>query len=328
MKLLLGVALISAAGSAQAATLTVPGDHPTLQAAADAAADGDEIRVGAGRHCGAVIRKRLTLTADGTGAATIVGCAEGPRLHGELRVGLYLEGRGGTSAASGTVISGLAFDGAGVSSGHLAALAFGVLGRFASDVVVSGNRFLGTVQAVTNTAGDRWTVTQNHISGLSVLDCHGVCGGGVGIVMQRATGALAAPGGSLNPVNRPDENTVADNQITGAAPAGFDAFMLAGVLVLAADRTVVFANRVGLQAPAMAPGDVAAAAVLIDNASAAGDEPPAVPGARATTVEQNDGRDTQHAVVIGGEPGQNSNGDELRLEGNLGSVLVEPPRRP
>lgn len=311
------------AGTAQAAVLGVPGDHATIQAAADAAADGDELRIGPGRHCGAVIRKRLVLSAAGAGRAVIVGCAGGPRVHGELRVGFLLDGADGHSPASGTTISGLSFDGAGVSGNDLRPLAFAVLGRFADDVVVSGNSIDGTVQAITNTGGDRWTVTQNHIMDLTVFDCARLCGGGSAIVMQRARADLALPGGSLNAGNRPEGNTIADNRITGGAPESFDAFMLAGVLVVAADATVVFGNRVALRTPGGPAGEVAAAAVLVDSRTAADDDGQAVPGARGTSVERNDGGDSQHAVVVGGARGSGANTDRLLLDGNVGALVVE-----
>ena len=158
--LILGITLVSfGASRAFAATWAVPGDRPTLQGAIAAAAPGDEIRVAAGRHCGAVVDRRVSIV--GAAGATLVGCATGPRLRGELRVGLLLADADGSNPASGTSISGVTFDGSGVSNDNLEPLAFGVYARFADDVVVTGNRFAGTVQAVTNTAGRRWTITAN-----------------------------------------------------------------------------------------------------------------------------------------------------------------------
>jgi nitrous oxidase accessory protein len=239
-----GLLLSGAAGAAAAGTLRVPDDFPTLQAAIDAASPGDEIRVAAGRHCGARVGTPVALV--GERGAVIAGCPGGPTVHGRLRVGLLLAGGEG-APASGSVITGLAFDGAGVADGNLAPLAFGVFGRFVDDVVVSGNVFRGTVQAITNTAGHRWVITSNRIEGFTAFGCPGLCGGGVGIAVQPATGALARPGGSLNPRNRAADNTVADNEVKGRAPEGLDAFSLAGVFVQAADRTVVSTNRVSVE---------------------------------------------------------------------------------
>jgi hypothetical protein len=284
---------VLAAAPASAATVSVPADQATLQAAVDAAAPGDEIRVAAGRHCGAVLDKRLTIT--GEAGATLIGCASGPRLHDELRVGLVLASEDGVNRASGSVISGLAFDGAGISNDELSPLALGVYARFADDVVVTNNRFLGTVQAITNTAGDRWTITRNQILGLGVFaDCQRRCGGGSAIVVQDAAGDVALPGGSLNPRNRPDGNTVAENDVHVAVPFSFDAFVVTGVLVLTADSTVVFGNRLEVPGP---DEELAAAGVLVDN-KRAGHPDVSVPGARRTTVEQNDTAGSQRSVVV------------------------------
>jgi hypothetical protein len=65
------------AATAQARTLRVPRDYPSIQGAVDAAAAGDEIEVGKGRFCGATISKPLTLTSARHHGATIVGCPGG-----------------------------------------------------------------------------------------------------------------------------------------------------------------------------------------------------------------------------------------------------------
>ena len=67
--------------AASAATLTVPGDYATIQAAVDAAAPGDTIAVSAGVYYEHVtIAKPLTLTGAGAGATTIDGSGSGPVL--------------------------------------------------------------------------------------------------------------------------------------------------------------------------------------------------------------------------------------------------------
>jgi hypothetical protein len=318
-----------AAPAAHAATLAVPGDHPTLQAAVRAAAPGDQIRLATGRHCGAVVDRPLTIV--GEPGATVVGCPDSPRLHGQLRVGLLLPDADGLNPASGTTVTGLIFDGEGVSNDDLHPLAFGVFARFADEVVVTGNHFLGTVQAITNTAGRRWTITRNNILGLGVFaDCQRTCGGGSAIVVQDAGEAVALPGGSLNPRNRPSDNTVADNQVEVLARPGFDRFGLAGVVVLGADRTVVFGNRLAIPGDdqpgdSIADGDVTGVGVLIDN-QRAGQTTVSVPGSRETTVEANDGRASQRAVVVVGKKGVNTAG--LIVEGNQGAVSLETRVRP
>ncbi len=136
-----------ASGPAQAATINVPDDYPTIQDAVDTATSGDQIRVGPGEWCGAVIDKRLDLF--GEGGATIIGCDEpflAPRT--ELRIGFVLA----SSNASGTTIRHFVFDGAGVSndesSPNFDPLSFAVFSDRADNVIVEQNRILGTVQSI------------------------------------------------------------------------------------------------------------------------------------------------------------------------------------
>lgn len=321
---MLGVAVVALLGStpAAAATWTVPTDHPSLQQAVDAAAEGDQIVLEAGAHCGATLRRRVAIV--GKPGAVIVGCARGPKLFGDLRVGVLIDGAGERHRASGSLITGVTFDGAEVSDGDVRPLAFGVWASFADDVVVTRNQFLGTVQAVTNTGGDGWTITHNVIRDLTLFTCPGRCGGGAGIVVQLPREDRALPGGSLNPANRPDRNTIADNDIQARIPADFDVFAVAGVLVLAADQTVVFGNQLSVRAPTRAQHPVAAG-VLVDNRRVT-DEQPAVPGARETVVEENDGSASDAAVQVRGSAGVNTEG--LRIERNRGTVTVEETELP
>jgi hypothetical protein len=307
MRLVLGsiATLLSMGSVAGAATLQVPGDHADLASAIAAAAPGDRIEVASGRHCGAVINKRLTLV--GRDGATIVACVKSPVVAQGLRAGFLLAGRAGTSAASDTSITGFAFEGAGKPR-----LAFGVFGRFASGVIVSGNTFHGTIQAITNTAGDRWVITNNVVRGLTALSY----GGGAGIVVQSADGEIAAWGGTLNPANRPEDNTIADNDVTGRIPTGLDDFSMAAILVVAADRTVVSRNKVRL--PANRAGRATGQGVLVTSRTFAVE---AATGARETVVEENDGRDSEVAVVV--EAAKVTNKAGLELRDNRGKVVVE-----
>ena len=228
----------------------------------------------------------------------IVGCDEGPVLFGDLRVG-YLPGDDGRSGASGTRIEGFLFDGRGISDDNLEPLALGVFARFADDVQVEGNRFLGGVQAITNTAGDRRRISENRIEALTLFDCgdDGLCAGGDGIVVHIARDDLAAPGGPAAPVNRPEGNIVVDNHVAGAIPDGFDEFSMAGIFVLAADNTLVARNR--LVIPDNPAADASGDGVLISNVCCGG-EPALLPGARNAVVVENEGRGSQFAVVVEG----------------------------
>jgi nitrous oxidase accessory protein NosD len=320
--------LTSAASAAHARVRRVPERYPTIQAAIDAASAGDVVDVAPGSYCGATVTTAVTLA--GHGRATIVGCADGPTVSGELRAGFNLPGADGTSAATGTRIEGFTFDGRGIAADNLDPLALGVFARFASDVRVESNVFLGTVQAITNTAGDGWYIAHNRIEGLTLFDCTGaLCAGGDGIVIQLAPEAIAAAGGPGAPVNRPEHNVVVGNRVSGAIPDGFDAFSMAGIFVFAADDTAVERNEVSI--PDNPTADAGGDGVLISNVCCG--QPAISPGARRTLVLFNNGRDSQFGVVVEGSGGDNTGG--LVLFGNSGPVLVEgtlvnehPPCRP
>lgn len=302
--------------SAAAAVRRVPGSYPTIQAAVDVAGAGDVIDVAPGRHCGARVDRQVTLL--GHGRATIIGCADGPALSNGVRAGFQLPGADGASGASGTHIEGFVFDGRGISADNLEPLGVAIIATFASHVRVERNVILGTVQGITNTAGDSWLIIHNVIRDLTVFDCTGaLCGGGDGIVIQIARDPIAVPGGPEAAGNRPKDNVVVGNIIEGAIPDGFDAFDMAGVFVFAADRTVVARNRLSL--PDNPNADAEGIGVLVDNSCCG--LPAVVPGARNTVVTFNDGRDSQRAVDIDGTGGENTQG--LVLFANAGTVLVE-----
>ncbi|HEX3901385.1 MAG TPA: hypothetical protein VH853_00965 [Polyangia bacterium] len=329
----IGVAVICSSLAAASATARprvrrVPGIYRTIQAAVDASNAGDVIDVGPGSYCGATVTKPLTFL--GHGRATIEGCPESPTISDELRVGFYLPGSDGVSAASGTRIEGFTFDGRGIAEDDLEPLALGVFARFAGDVHVEDNVFLGTVQAITNTAGDGWLVARNRIEGLTLFDCTGeLCAGGDGIVIQLAHDAIAAAGGPGAAVNRPEHNVIVGNQVNGAIPDGFDDFSMAGIFVFAADDTTVERNTVSI--PDNPNADATGDGVLVSNVCCG--EPAVSPGARRTFVLFNDGRDSQFGVVVEGTGGDNTAG--LVLYGDSGPLMVEgklvanqPPRRP
>ena len=209
--------LTSGASVAHTRVRRVPERYRTIQAAVDASSAGDVVDVAPGSYCGATVTTAVTLL--GHGRATIVGCPDGPTISDELRAGFYLPGADGVSAASGTRIEGFTFDGSGIAADNLDPLALGVFARFANGVHVEDNVFLGTVQAITNTAGDGWFIAHNRIEGLALFDCTGaLCAGGDGIVIQLARDTIAAAGGPGAPVNRPEHNIVLGNQVTGADP--------------------------------------------------------------------------------------------------------------
>ena len=313
------VCALVACGSAtraEASIRRVPQVYRTIQAAVDASRPGDVVEVGPGSYCGATVDVRVELIGHQT---AIVGCDTGPILFGELRAGFYLPGAGGTSGASGTHIEGFLFDGRGISDENLEPLALGVFARFANDVRVEGNLFLGGVQAITNTAGDRWRISGNRIDGLTLFDCTdgALCAGGDGIVIQIAHDDIAAPDGPAAEVNRPQGNIVVDNHVDGAIPDGFDEFSMVGIFIFAADNTLVARNRLAI--PDNPAADASGDGVLISNECCG--EPALAPGARNTVVFENDGRASQFAVVVEGTGGANTAG--LFLRDDPGTVMVE-----
>jgi len=307
---------LMATSVAHAATRRVPQQYRTIQAAIDAAAPGDHIRVDRGRYCGATLTKAVVL--EGHHRPRIVGCDTSPMVTAGLRVGFYLPGVKGVNPASGSRIRGFVFDGEGISNANLAPLAFGIFARFASDVVVQRNRFEGTVQAITNTAGDRWRIEHNRIRHLTVLDCTVHCTGGDGIVIGLARSGVAAPGGDEAAINRPEGNLVRHNHVQGEAPDRFGAFSLAGVLLLSADHTTVRSNRLELRdnpnAAAVGQG------ILVSN-SCCGLKTSFLPGSRFTTLAFNDGRKSEVGIVVEGSGGANTQG--LVLRKNRGAALIE-----
>ena len=301
---------------AAAAVRRVPQTYATIQAAIDAASPGDSIDVAAGSSCVATLDRHVRLI--GHGQPVIVGCADGPVLPAGERIGFFLPGTAGANPASGSTIQGFVFDGRGLSQTNLNPLSLGVFARFADNVQVQRNTFLGTIQAVTNVAGDGWLIAQNQIVDLTVFDCTGaLCCGGDGIALLIAQGANATAGGPSDPANRPERNVVIDNQISGTLPDGFDVFSMAGIFVFAADDTLIARNRLDL--PDNPTADAAGEGILISNSCCG--EPAVTPGARNTVVVGNDGRASQFAVVVEGTGGANTSG--LVLFGNSGTVEAE-----
>lgn len=315
---LLGAALELCAVVAHGEVLRVPGEYSTIQAAVNAARPFDTIRVARGVYCGARVQKPVRLV--GQDRPSIVGCDEGPALGSGLHVGFWLSGSGGSGDASGSRITGFAFEGRGISNDDKTPLALGVLGRFVSDVVVDHDEFLGTVQAVTNTAGDRWVVEENEIRELAILDCSGACAGGAGIVVQVARGWLSGSGGAADPRNRPEQNRITHNLVEGLAPRDLDAFAMVGILVLSADDTIVERNVVELVA---AHGSARAPEAVRLTHLCCGGHTELLPGTRGAQILGNEAHHGGLAVVVEGSAGENTHG--LLISDNVGGQILPAP---
>ncbi|MCE9580103.1 MAG: hypothetical protein K8W52_43710 [Deltaproteobacteria bacterium] len=299
--------LLAVAGSeAAAAVVRVPDDAPTIQAAVDRANDGDIVRVAAGRWCGAAIDREVTLV--GARGATIEGCASLTQFGG-LRVGFLLE----DARASGTVIRGFRFDGAGISTSNTAPLALAIIGRDAHGVVVAGNWIEGTVQAITNNGGDGWLVVGNVVHDLTIFGClpgDARCGGGDGIVLeQRAAGA-----------DRAAANVVLFNDVSGVVPDGLALTGLAGIFVLGQDHPQVLWNRVSIPANPAATAD--AVGIQVTD-TCCGDGTAYLTTERAVIVG-NDGRGSPIAVEIDRDAtGGTGNSVGALVRYNLGVVMID-----
>lgn len=295
-----------ASGPAQAATITVPDDYATIQAAVDAASGGDQIRVGPGDWCGATIDIRVDLF--GEGGATIIGCDEpflAPRT--ELRIGFFLP----SSSASGTTIRHFVFDGAGVSndesSPNFDPLSFAVMSRDASNVIVEQNRILGTVQAITNSGGSGWMVSHNKIEDLTVFPCEGVvaCGGGIGIVFSQRNPDL----------DRATDNSAMFNMITGTVPDRLALFSMPGIWVAGQDGTVIKKNTIAI--PENPNTGMQGSGIEISD-TCCGDG-----GSFQTSINSiivnNDGRDSKFVLVIYlDSDGGTGNTEGTVVRGNFG----------
>jgi len=166
--------------------VSVPDDVPTLQQAIDDT-DADTVILGPGAWEGATVDRPVHLIGEpGAVIRRGVSVSEG-------RVGLLL-----VPGADGTVIDGITFECDDPE------LEFGVVasthrfGAAPSHVTITGNRFAGCVQAVTNTGGFReectdtrvdggawWVVRDNVVDGLATKGR----GGGVGVFLYNTRGA-------------------------------------------------------------------------------------------------------------------------------------------
>ena len=280
----------------------VPEDQPNIQAAVDACAPGDQIRVGPGSWVGATIDKHVHLI--GEGGATIIGGASSPDLAGVLRIGFLLP----DASANGTTIRHFTFDGQGVSNSNYNPLSFAIFAREANDVIVEHNTILGTVQAITNTEGSGWSVSHNNIEGLTLFACEmgGFCGGGVGIVFQDRVPL---------PDLRATDNSATHNVITGTVPDAFDVFSMAGIFALGEDGTVIKNNHITI--PDNPTADSAGVGIELSDVCCG------VGAQFKTTINsvivRNDCRDSEIGLLIPKDLfGGTGNTDGTLIRGNFG----------
>jgi hypothetical protein len=163
-----------------------------------------------------------------------------------------------------------------------------------------------------------WVIRRNKIKSLTLLDCTLHCTGGDGIVIALGRDALAAPGGDAAALNRPEDNVVSKNAISGTPPDGFGLFSMVGVLLLSADHTTVLGNRVSLRDNSNAAA-VGQGIVVANTCCGLGSS--FLPGSRHTTVAFNDVRKSEAGIIVDGSGGVNTEG--LFLFRNRGQVTIE-----
>jgi hypothetical protein len=230
--------LLAGAGTASAKAPCVgpdPGCRSTIQAALDAASDGDVIKIAPGRYRGGVtVAKSVTLAGAGAGATTIAG--GGP----VVTIGEFLADHPPTVSISGVTITG------GVS--HSSALSED--GTGADGVIASG----GGVEVnpgADYSAGATLTITDSVITGnraapTGTAPFGPTCPGGDPCPFAWARGAGIDTWGRLKLVR----TTVSDNVAAGVASdtlgAGIDAWNTA---TLTLRDSYVTGNRALASAP-------------------------------------------------------------------------------
>ncbi len=192
LALVLGFSLMSTT-PVGAATINVPGDYSTIQAAINAASPGDTIEVAAGTYFGATVNKTVTIQAK-AGDTVIIN--DGPNTHSFLRAGFYFAG---DYSGNGAAISGFRFAGTN-QMGYTddGKLDFAIFSRGADHVTVENNVITDMLQAITANNGEGWQIRGNQITDLWTLN-----GGGIGILVGTNNGGTV------------QDSTVSDNQISG-----------------------------------------------------------------------------------------------------------------
>jgi hypothetical protein len=287
------------------ATVRVPQDFPTIQAAVNNANPRDTIQVGPGRWCGARITKTLDLK--GQVGATIMGCPPGdPGPFGSVRKRGFLIDAG----AAGTSIRNFVFDGIGASLGGNP-LFYGIEAFPGADnLVIDSNTFQGTAFGVVLFDGQNYQVTHNVFDGFTIASDGE---GGVAILMYGDTGQFKG-------------NSILYNQITSTVPpadlSGFPASFswvneadvpLAGIVVMGEDGTIISNNKVSITANAH--GDGGAGIIATDNFT----------GFTTTnlTITNNDGRGSAYDLIITKDlSGGTGNSVGAQIRGNFGVNLI------
>lgn len=270
--------------------IRVPRDYATIQDAVDNANPGDEIEVGRGRWCGAIIDKPLELEGDD---AVIIACPSNFQSAPGLTVGFRL-----LPSASGSMIVDFVFDGRGYSDADKTPLALGISAQTGTnDVTVEDNRFLGGGGGI-SANGSGWRVSKNVFSGFTIIspsDFYIPCFGGFAIASE-----VFLP---LHP-DRFTDNAFTSNTVKATVPEGdlsLCSWVLpvdspqvyvpfAGIVVAGQDSAKISGNKISI---ASNSGGNAGAGVIAGDALSF----PSLTTIN-TRIKSNDGRKSKYALII------------------------------
>lgn len=212
---LASITMIAIPVSAKRGVIKVPEDYATIQAAINAAQDGDLILVGPGEYAGAVVNK--TVEIRGEEGETVIN--DGPRFFPEPSVIKYTVGfLFFFGSGNGSSISGFTFESDVVTNCSVENLVFPIFSLGTDNVVVKNNVIHDAVWGITNWEGSNWVIKDNDILGSQISSCINDWGdvvqiGGVGIVISSIWGGPS------------NDNVVKGNRIIGAPQA--DGFTIA-----------------------------------------------------------------------------------------------------
>jgi parallel beta-helix repeat protein len=171
LALVVGLSLVATTPAA-AATINVPGDYATIQAAVGNASGGDTIMVAAGTYAGAIVDKQLTIVgASGGGSVITSGVAY--KSGGAYTTAFRLD-----AGADGTQIRNFTIQCNAGSSFY-----FGVFSRGVDDVTIDGLTVDDAVQGITSWGGSGWVITNNGLA-----DTVAAGGGGIAIFLGAMPG--------------------------------------------------------------------------------------------------------------------------------------------
>jgi hypothetical protein len=262
------------------ATIHVPQEFPTIQAAIDAANPGDTILVAEGRWCGAIVRKTVNLVG-GDDDSTIIACANnaGPA---NLKRGLSMQ-----AAASGSSVRHFTFDGAGYSDANTTPIAIAIGSNLnANNITVEHNRFVGGLFGV-NINGTGWNVSDNTFEDFTLLNPPN-CLGGAAIVSSNLGPALFT-------------QTFKHNKIRSSVPAGSSSVCswitevdvpAAGIVVAGQDGTTMGQNKISIGPNQN--GDSGAGVIVSDQLNGS----PGSPFSVNVLITDNDARGSAFGVII------------------------------